>query len=251
MRRFCANISMLYAELPLLERIGAARQAGFEAVEILFPYDGDAAALREALRLHEMPLALINCPPPNYADPDGPRGFAAVPGEEARFRSAFRRAARYAEALGAERIHVMSGAAEGPEAEALLVENLRHAVSVTDRPLTIEPINRHDMPGYFLSDFETALRVLKAVGSERLGLQFDIFHAARIAGDPLAAWARVQKHVTHVQFADLPGRGAPGTGSLDLPAIFARLRADGYRGWISAEYRPGPDTRTGLGWLGG
>ncbi len=249
MPRFCANISMLYAELPLIERIGAARMAGFEAIEILFPYDGDAGQLRDAIRTHDLALALINCPPPNYSDPAGPRGMAAVPEEVGRFRMALRRSLRYAAQLGAERVHIMSGVAEGPEAELCLIENLRHAVAETDRPLTIEPLNRHDMPGYFLSDFDTALRVIDAVGSDRLGLQFDIYHAARITGDVLGAWDRVKTRVTHVQFADLPGRGAPGTGQLDLPAIFARLDADGYSGWVSAEYLPGKDTRKTLDWL--
>lgn len=250
MPKFCANLSFLYTELPLIERIGAARAAGFEAVEILFPYDGDAAALSYALATHELPLALVNCPPPNYADPDGPRGFAAVPGQEGRFRSAFRRALRYARTLGAERIHIMSGVAAGAEAEACLIANLTHAVEQAGGlPLTIEPINAHDMPGYFLNDFDLAVRVLEAVNSDSLGLQFDVYHAHRITGDVLATWAAVKDRVTHVQFADVPGRGAPGTGQIDFPAIWAQLEADGYGGWVSAEYKPGGPTDGTLEWL--
>ncbi len=252
MPRFCANLTYLFTDLDLPERVGAARRTGFEAVEILFPYDGDAAALRGALLAHDMPLALINCPPPNYIDPDGPRGFAAVEAEAGRFRSAFRRALRYARTLKAERIHVMAGAAEGPGARAVFVDNLRWAVDEADGlPLTIEPINRHDMPGYFLHDFDTAIEVLGAVGAapDRLGLQFDVYHAARITGDAVATWDRVNAAVTHVQFADTPGRGAPGSGALDFPAMFDRIDRAGYDGWVSAEYRPDGPTEDGLSWL--
>ena len=250
MPRFCANITWLFDDLPLPDRVGAAKEAGFEAVEILSPYDCDAAELRYALGLHEMPLALINCPPPNYADPEGPRGFAAVPEEEGRFANALRRALRYAGTLGAQRLHIMSGAAEGQEAEDCLVRNLTHAAEAAKGlPLTIEVINTHDMPGYFLRDYDTALRVLDRVGSDWIGLQFDIYHAQRITGDVLATWAAVKDRVTHVQFADVPGRGGPGTGQLDLPAIWAQMAADGYDGWISAEYKPDGPTEEGLDWL--
>lgn len=249
MSKFCANLSWLYSELPLIERVGAAKAAGFEAVEILFPYDGDAAALREALAVHDLPLALINCPPPNYADPDGPRGFAAVPGEEARFRSGFRRVLRYADAMKADKVHIMAGAATGPEARQTYIGNLRSAAEQTDIPLTIEPINTDDMPGYFLNSFDLALEVLDEVGHPGLSLQFDIYHAHMITGDVLSTWDKVRHSVSHVQFADVPGRGAPGTGELDLKGIFNRIREDGYDGWISAEYKTGKDTRKNLNWL--
>lgn len=250
MPRFCANISRLFAELPFIERIGAARAAGFEAVEILFPYDGDATALKEALAVHELSLALINCPPPNYADPRGPRGFAAVPEEAARFRSAFRRSKRYAEALGAERIHIMAGRADGPQARQVFIDNLSWAVSeAPDLMLTIEPQNSCDAPGYFLNDFGTATSIIDEVGAGSVRLQFDLYHAQRIAGDWRAAWDSTREYVGHVQFADVPGRGAPGTGQLDVKSFFACLDADGYRGWTAAEYDPGPDTRKTLAWL--
>ncbi len=166
----------MFPELPLLDRFAAARAAGFDAVEILFPYDCPANDIRDGLAAHRLDLALINCPPPNYLG--GPRGFAAVPGDETRFRHDFARALRYARALGARHLHVMAGAAEGVAALRVFVANLRWAAAQAPRQsLTIEPINTHDMPGYFLNDFRRAVEVIEAVGAPNLGLQFDAYHA--------------------------------------------------------------------------
>ncbi|MBP1806090.1 hydroxypyruvate isomerase family protein [Rubellimicrobium aerolatum] len=248
MPRFCANLTFLFPELPFLDRFAAARAAGFEAVEVLFPYDLPAPQILDRLDRTGLRLALINGPPPNYAD--GPRGFAAVPETRDRFRADFRRAARYAATLGAERLHLMAGVAEGPEARATYVENLAWAAAAAPSlPLTIEPINPHDMPGYFLQDFALAAEVIAEVGAPNLRLQFDAYHAHRITGDVLATWAAVAPLVTHVQVAGHPGRHEPDTGEIDLRSFLARLDADGYRGWVSAEYHPRGATLDGLGWM--
>ena len=234
----------------MLERPAAARAAGFDGAEILFPYDLNAAELGRSLSRARLPLALINCPPPNYADPAGPRGFAATPGGQERFRHDFRRARRYAKALGAERIHLMAGAAMGPEAREAFVENLRWAAEFApEQELTIEPINTADMPGYFLADLSLALSVMAEVGAMNLSLQFDAYHLHRIAGDVTGAWDAVHPHVGHVQISDHPGRNEPGTGDIDFAAFFARLKATGYKGWIGAEYTPHGTTDAGLGWM--
>lgn len=241
---------MLFTERPLMERPAAAARAGFQAVEVLFPYDENAADLGMALARARMPLALINCPPPNYADPNGPRGFAAVPGEEERFRRAFRRTLRYAGALGAEFVHIMAGVAEGPQARATFEENLRWAAALAPKQkLTIEPINRHDMPGYFLHDFDTALEVMDTVGAPNLHLQFDAYHAARMGLDVLETWARVKHRVAHVQVGGVPERHEPDTGAFDYPAFFALLDKQKYKGWVSGEYRPRARTEDGLSWI--
>ena len=248
MPRFCANISFLFRELGLEDRISAARDAGFQAVEILFPYDDNPRLLARELLRCDMPLALINAPPPNAAG--GPRGFAAMPGREARFRSDFRRALRFAEVLRAQRIHIMAGEAEGEEARACFIENLRWAAEEAPRmPLSIEPINRHDMPGYFLADFDLAAEILDEVGAPNLGLQFDAYHAHRITGDTLATWARHGARAVHVQIAGDAGRHEPEGGAIPYPEFFARLDADGYAGWVSAEYNPAGLTADGLDWL--
>lgn len=248
MPRFCANISFLWKDLDLPARVHAAQTAEFEAVEILFPYDTPAPELRRALEATGLPLALINCPPPNYTG--GNRGFAAVPADRDRFRTDFRRALRYAQSLKAQHLHIMSGVAEGPDAHACLIDNLTWACDhAPEQSLTIEPINPIDMPGYFLNDFDLAADIICAVDAPNLGLQFDAYHAHRITGDVMATWAKHRDLVRHVQFADHPGRHEPGTGEIDLTAFFAALDADGYDGWASAEYAPAGDTDAGLSWM--
>ena len=247
MPRYAANLTVMFTELPLLDRFSAARSAGFNAVEVLFPYDTSAADLLDRIAGNGLTLALINCPPPNYTQ--GPRGFAAVPGGQARFQHDFKRSLRYARALGAKHLHLMAGVAAGPEAKAAFIENLTWAAALAPtQSLTIEPINRGDMPGYFLNDFDLAAEVLDAVGAPNLHLQFDAYHAQRITGDVVGTWGRMAHRVAHVQVAGYPGRHEPQTGDIDYKAFFARLDADGYTGWVSGEYNPVGQTTDGLGW---
>ena len=248
MAKFCANLTWLFTELPFIERIGAAAEAGFDAVGVLSPYDTNAQDIVNALALHAIPMALINCPPPNYTG--GDQGWAAVPGLEARFERDFRRAHRYARTLGAKHLHVMSGVAEGPEAKATLIRNLRWAAAEAPaQSLTIEPINTDTMPGYFLSDFDLAHEIVAAVDAPNLRLQFDIFHAAKITGDVLGTWDRMRDITAHIQVAQITDRGEPDQGAFDYPAFFAQLDAEGYAGFVSGEYRPRGTTAEGLGWI--
>jgi hydroxypyruvate isomerase len=248
--KFCANLTMLFTEYPLLERAMAAKRAGFEAVEILFPYDENAAKLGTALARSGLPLALINCPPPNYADPDGPRGFAAVVGQEARFQQAFRRTVRYAGALGAEHVHIMAGVAAGPAARRCFVQNLKWASAFAPRQsLTIEPINETDMAGYFLSDFDLAMEVLEEVAAPNLHLQFDAYHAVKITGDVSGTWDKVKSRVAHIQVGGVPDRHEPSGGDFDYPAFFRLLDRQNYKGWVSGEYHPAARTNEDLSWI--
>ncbi|GGO55145.1 hydroxypyruvate isomerase [Roseovarius pacificus] len=248
MPRFAANLSMLFRELPVLERPAAARDAGFAGVEILFPYDEPGHLIRQALDRAGLPLILINTPPPNWTG--GDRGFAAIPGGEERFRHDFRRALRYAQVLGARHIHVMAGVAGGLEARDTFIRNLAWAAATApEQPLTIEPINTHDMPGYFLDDFDLAAEVLDTVGAPNLALQFDAYHAHRITGDVMGTWAAHGHRAAHVQVAGYPGRHEPAGGEIDYPAFFARLDSDGYAGFVSGEYAPEGRTGDGIGWI--
>jgi hydroxypyruvate isomerase len=212
-------------------------------VEVLFPYDDPVPEMLDRLDRTGLPLVLMNCPPPNYTG--GPRGFAAVPGLEDRFRTDFRRAARYAATLGAKHLHVMAGATDAPEARATFVANLAWAAAAAPKlSLTIEPINRHDMPSYYLADYGLALDILAEVGAPNLRLQFDSYHAQRITGDVLGTWDLVRPHVAHVQVGGYGSRHEP-----DDPGFLARLDADGYAGWVSGEYNPRERTEDGLGWI--
>ncbi len=248
MPKFAANLSMLFAELPFLERFEAARMAGFDTVEILFPYDVPAREILEALSHNNLGLALINNPPPNYAG--GQRGFAAVPDGQERFRYDFKRALRYVEVLGADLLHIMSGAASGPQARATFLENLNWATQYAPKQrLTIEPINNVDMPGYFLNSFDLAAEILDEVAAPNLALQFDTYHAYRIDGDVSACWGRHSERVGHIQIGGLPDRHEPAGGPFDYPNFFRQLDASGYAGYVSAEYNPVGRTAAGLGWL--
>ncbi|MEQ9694450.1 TIM barrel protein [Shimia sp. SDUM112013] len=239
---------MLFKEYPFLERFAAARRAGFEAVEILFPYDISARDILKASESAKIPIILINTPPPNWAG--GDRGFAAIPGGQDRFRHDFKRALRYAEVLGAKMVHIMSGVADGPEAMATMIDNLAWATDWAPKQLlTIEPINPLDIPGYFLNDFDLAADILDAVAAPNLALQFDAYHAQRITGDVIGTWQAHRPRIGHVQVADTPRRHEPGTGEINFAEFFSQLDADGYQGHVSAEYHPKQSTEAGLGWL--
>lgn len=248
MPRFSANISWLFQEFPLLERFEQASEAGFEAVEILNPYESDAQALVNASARWGVPITLINCPPPNYTG--GARGFAAIPGLQARFQRDFKRSLRYARTLKADMIHVMAGEAEGADARATFVENLRWASAEAGKTrLMIEPLNPRDFPGYFLNDFMMARDILAQVDAPNLRLQFDTYHAALIHGDVPSLWAEMRDLVGHVQIGQGPDRSEPVGGPVDFPTFLAQLDVDGYDGWVAAEYGPVTTTKAGLGWL--
>lgn len=248
MPKFCANLSWLFQELPFLERFEAARDAGFDGVEVLFPYDVNAQEIVRACARHDLHMVLINCPPPNYTG--GLQGFAAVPGLQERFKKDFARALRYAQTLGADHLHIMSGAAAGPEAKATFIANLRWAAATAPKQsLTIEPINAESMPGYFLNDFALAREIVETIDAPNLRLQFDAFHAAKITGDVMQTWNAMHDITAHVQVAQMPDRSEPDQGVIDYRGFFAALDAAGYAGWVSGEYKPRKTTAEGLDWI--
>lgn len=248
MARFAANLTYLFTELPMQQRFAAARKAGFDGVEILFPYDLAVKELGHAAQSAGVEFVLMNTPPPNWAG--GPRGFAAEPGNEGRFRSDFDRALRYAQALRARHLHVMAGKAEGDAARQTLVANLTWACArAPHSSLTIEPMNRTDMPGYFLDSFDLAAEIIAEVAAPNLGLQFDAYQAQMIHGDALEVWDRHSGLVRHVQIAGCPGRHEPRLGDIDYAAFFRAVEASGYQGWVGAEYTPLTSTEAGLRWL--
>jgi len=248
MPKFAANLTWLFTERPMIERVGAAAEAGFEGIEILFPYDLNAQELRDEVSLHGLDMVLINSPPPNYTG--GEQGWAAVPEQQARFRKDFERVLRYASVLKPQMLHIMSGVAEGPEAEACFTDNLTWACAqAPETPLTIEVINRGTMPGYFLHDYDQAARILDAVNAPNLGLQFDTFHAHQVTGDVTATWEAHGARATHIQVGNGDDRHEPGGAPFDHQAFFEMLDAVGYKGWVAGEYKPRGRTEDGLGWM--
>jgi hydroxypyruvate isomerase len=246
-----ANISMLFRELPLLERFAAARAAGFLTVEIQNPYEHPAATLTSAARAAAVEVILINAP--MGADPHT-FGTACLPDRAALFRGEMERAADYAHTLGTRMVNVLAGRttpADRPGALRRLTDNLALAAQILApaqaHPL-LEVINPLRAPDYCVADFESAAAVLDA-GDARVGLQFDVYHAAMLGLDPGQAFTRQLSRIHHVQFADHPHRHEPGTGSLDFTQIFRTIRDSGYNGWVGAEYHPLAATTAGLGWM--
>jgi len=254
MPRFAANISMMFTELPFLDRFEAAAKAGFSAVEFLFPYDFPAAEIAARLSATGLQQVLFNAPPGDWTK--GERGQAALPGRQAEFREGFRKALDYAAALACPRIHVMSGLAPAGVAHdtmtGVLAANLAWAAELAApagvKPV-IEPINHRDIPGFFLNTTDQAAAVIAAVGPEAVGMQFDLYHCQITEGDLVKT---VEKHlplIAHMQVADNPGRNEPGTGEVNWDFVFAKIDALGFRGWIGCEYRPAGETVAGLGWF--
>lgn len=231
--RFSAPIAHLFSDLPLLDRIAAAKDAGFEAVDLPFPYEGSATELRTALIMAGAEMALMCAPPPNWTG--GPRGFAAVPGLEDRFRRDLDRALRFADVLKARHLCLLPGPAAGPEARAVLVANLRHACARAPKAsfLLAPGASEADGDGGVLPDYGLAAAVIAEVGAPNLGLVLDAGQAARITGDATAVWAAHGPLVRHVRVSGPPDGGTPEI--LDVPAFLDRLAADGYRGFVGAD----------------
>ncbi len=252
MIRFSANLSLMFRELPLLERFAAAREAGFGAVEIQVPYEFPAERLARAAEAAGTPVVLINAPMgPDRAAP----GMACRPEHREIFRSELNRAAEYARALRTPCINVLAGRAapeERTECLEQLTEHLSLAAEVFDAAgarALLEPVNPFDAPGYCVPSFELAADILSRC-DRRVRMQFDIYHAARLGLEPDAAFANVRERVAHIQFADSPGRHEPGTGTLAFERIFSAIDRSDYGGWIGAEYHPsGSRTVDSLGWL--
>lgn len=253
MPRFAANLSLLFTELPFLDRFEAAARAGFRGVEFLFPYDWPAADIRARLDAHGLELVLHNLPPGDWGA--GERGIACHPDRVAEFRAGVGLAIDYALALGARQLHCMAGIA--PEAVAAplvhrtLVENLGWAareLHSADLRLLVEPINTFDFPGYWLCRTAQALALMDEVGANNLMLQYDIYHAQRMEGELTATLTEHLGRIGHIQIADTPGRHEPGTGEINYAFVLAQIDRLGYQGWVGCEYRPQRSTTQGLEW---
>jgi hydroxypyruvate isomerase len=257
MPRFCANLTMLWNELPFLDRFGEAASAGFRAVEFLSPYEFRASELVERVRAHGVEVVLFNAALGDWAA--GDRGLAALPGREHEFAAEFEKALRYAKALGTRRLHVMAGllpdgadAAERARRMRTYVRNLRLAceeAAVQGVTVLIEPINPVDMPRYFLNTQAEAHAIRAEVGAPNIKVQMDFYHCQVVEGDLAAKFRRWQPHIGHVQIAGVPGRHEPDVGEINYPYLFRLLDEQGYDGWVGCEYRPLGQTVAGLGWF--
>jgi hydroxypyruvate isomerase len=254
MPKFAANLSMLFTELPLLDRFAAAANAGFEAVEIQFPYEADKQRLADALRANGLTLVLHNLPAGNWNQ--GERGIACHPDRTGEFRDGVELAVQYAKALGCPRLNCLAGilppGVSPAHGRATLVENLRHAaarLAAEGIGLLIEPINSRDVPGFFVDRSRIALDIIAETGCDTLALQYDIYHAQVMEGDLARTIETAIDRIGHIQLADNPGRHEPGTGEINYPFLLGRIDALGYSGWVGCEYQPLGRTDEGLEWL--
>ncbi len=255
MPRFAANLTLLFTELPFLDRFAAAAEAGFTAVEFLFPYEHPPEAIAERLRANRLELAIFNLPPGDWAA--GERGLAALADRFDEMTRGVETALAYAVATGARRLHLMAGLADrrDPAARDAYGRALRHAaerLAANGIDLLVEPINTRSMPGYFLDDVDAAADLvarMRAEGFANIRLQFDVFHCQILHGDVTTRLARLMPLIGHVQIASVPHRGEPGTGELNDAFVLAALDRLGYAGFVGCEYNPGQGTRAGLAWL--
>ena len=253
MPRFAANLTMLFTEHPFLHRFEHAAQAGFDAVEFLFPYAYSAEEIKQQLDRHGLKLVLHNLPPGDWDA--GERGIACHPDRVAEFRAGVAQGITYAKALGVGQLNCLAGKAPADVADAVLrktlVENLRFAAAALKDAglrLLIEPINTFDIPGFYLSRTAQAISILDEVGADNAFVQYDIYHAQRMEGELAATLQKYLPRIGHIQLADNPGRNEPGSGEINYPFLFAHLDRIGYSGWIGCEYKPAATTEAGLGW---
>ena len=253
MPKLAANVSMLFTEVPFLERFEMAASHGFKGAEFLFPYEEDPDELGRALRESGLENALFNLPPGDATA--GDRGLAGLPGREAEFRGALSTALHYARSTGCIRLHAMHGIPE-PDMEAeecrrVYVENLRFAAneaSTAGITILIEALNPRDVPGYPLNRQRDAQAVVEAVGRTNVRVQFDMYHCQIVEGDVATTLREVAHCVSHVQIAGVPERHEPSVGELRHEYLLPLLDELGYEGWVGCEYRPAAGTAEGLGW---
>lgn len=258
MPRFAANLSMLFTEVPLLERFERAARAGFTRVELQFPYEAPALSIRDRLQAYSLTMVLHNLPAGNWAA--GERGIACLPDRVDEFRAGVGQATSYASTLGVTQLNCLAGIAPAGVPDALLrqtfVENLRFAAAALKEAgmrLLIEPVNRYDIPGFWLHNTQQALAVMDEVANgtniDNLFLQYDVYHAQRSEGELVATLRQHLARIGHIQVADNPGRHEPGTGEINFGFIFEQLDKLGYSGHVGCEYKPAAGTEAGLGWL--
>lgn len=254
MPKFAANLTMLFTEVPFMERFALARAAGFTYVEYLFPYPFKAEELKAELDKHRLVQILFNLPAGDFAA--GERGIAALPGRSEEFRVGVPTAIEYARVLGVNRLNCLAGKRvtghSDEEHWQTLVQNVRFAateLATHGIELVVEPINHFDIPGFVLNRTEQAIKLLDEVGHPNVRMQFDIYHVQREEGEITASFRKHLARIGHIQIADNPGRHQPGTGEINFPFIFRQLDDSGYAGWVGLEYVPTPDTLGSLAWM--
>lgn len=255
MFKFAANLTMLFQELPFMARFEAAKTAGFDYVEYLFPYAYEAEALKAELDKHDLKQVLFNLPPGDWDA--GERGIACHPERIEEFREGVEQAIAYAKLLEVKQINCLAGLQPETLSTELawqtLLDNVAYAAdNLAEQGITLmlEPINsRVDMPGFFIDTLDKALKVIEALGRDNIKVQFDLYHMQIMQGDLIRSLEQNLEHIGHIQFADNPGRHEPGSGEIHFENVFKALKKSNYQGWASAEYLALHNTTDSLTWL--
>ena len=250
MLKFAANLSWLFQEWSFLDRFAAAADAGFTAVEYLFPYDHAPDDIARRLAAHGLKQVLFNLPPGDFAA--GERGLAGLGARQQEFRASVQTALTYARATNTPRLHLMAGIASGDLALASYRDAINFACEAAARhgvDIMIEPINGRDIPGYLMNDFGLAESLIRDLNLPNLRLQFDIYHRQILHGDVTRGLEALLPIIGHIQVASVPMRAEPTTGELDDARVFEALARLGYDGFIGCEYRPANGTLAGLSWM--
>jgi hydroxypyruvate isomerase len=241
--RWSAHISWLFGELPYLERVGAARRAGLDWIETAWPAPAEHDGLARAIAEHGVGVALLNCDAGDVAN--GERGFVNDPARREEAERAFLAAAELAQRVGARELNVLVGRelpGIGRERQLRAVVDALRAFAEEARArglgIALEPLNEIENPGFLAPTPEAAAALIEQVGSDAVGLLLDVYHVARAGAKPAAAIERHAALIRHVQLADFPGRGQPGSGVLDIWALLHTLDASGYAGAVGLEYEP-------------
>ncbi len=254
MLKLSANLKWLFTEVPLLDRFDAAARAGFKAVEYPTPYEQPVAVLAARLRDCGLTMGLINTPAGDKARGEQ-SGLACIPDRREAFRDDLRKSMDYAVGLGCKLVHLQAGILPAGVSRdrgwATYVANVVWAAELASAAglrLVLEPINQIDIPGFVLRTQEEGAAVIEAVGPDKVGLQFDIYHCQVEQGSVSRRLEALMPIISHIQVADSPGRHEPGTGEIAWPHMFALIERLGYDGWIGCEYTPLRETAEGLGW---
>lgn len=260
--RFDVNCSILFTELPLLERPAAAKAAGFDGVEFWWPWDAmvpsdsDADAFVSAIADAGVELVSLNFHTGNMAA--GERGLVSVPAAAKAFRENIGACVEIARRTGCTRLNAPYGnrlpGVDPAEQDAVAAENLAlaaEAAAGAGAVVLIEAINSVDAPAFPVDTSAKAIAVIDAVGAPNVGFLADLYHLAKMGEDVPAVLDSCRDRISHVQVADPPGRGAPGTGTVDFEPLFGQLASQGYKGWVGLEYLPSDssDSSGSFGWL--
>ncbi|SJM91296.1 hydroxypyruvate isomerase family protein [Crenothrix polyspora] len=254
MLKFSANLSLLFTEVPLIERFKLAKQYGFTAVEIQFPYCINANLLRDVMEDNDLQLVLFNVDADDLLQ--GGEGLACVPGKRQQFQRAVDIASHYADILKPTAINVLPGRCSEPAHYLTYVDTFKDNLLFATQAFTVlgiqtvfEAINTIDMPGFIISNGEHMLSILNALKQPTLLMQYDIYHLHKMGEDVNRFISAYADKIGHIQFADCPGRGQPGTGNINFEGVFTTISTSTYKGWVGAEYNPVGTTAKSLHWL--